>query len=158
MNQANDLLAPLVDTAFDEVITQGKASGLFDRVNQHEPKSPPGTGLTFACWTQSILPIPLRSGLNVTSARLHIQGRIYMPFISDMPDLIDPQATKAASYILAQFTANFQVATSMWVDLQGAHGITLGARAGYLSLSGKMFRILDLDFPFIAEDVYAQEA
>jgi hypothetical protein len=157
MNQAEDLLAPLVDLAFDEVVTQAKASGLFDRVNQHEPKSPPGTGLTFAVWTQSILPVPQQSGLDVTSARLLLQGRIYMPFLSEMPDLIDPQATKAASYIIAQFTANFQVHNQMWVDLEGAHGIPLGSKAGYLNLAGKMFRILDLDIPFIATDVYAQE-
>lgn len=157
MNQSDDLLAPLIDLAFDEVVTQAKVSGLFDRVNQYEPKSSPGTGLTFAAWTQSILPIPLHSGLDVTSARLLLQGRIYMPFVAEAPDFIDPQATKAASYILAQFTVNFQVHESMWVDLQGAHGVPLRSQAGYVELDRKMFRILDIDIPFIAGDVYAQE-
>jgi hypothetical protein len=157
MNEAEDRLAPLIDLAFDETVTQAKASGLFDRINQFEPKSSPGTGLTFAVWTQLILPIPLRSGLNVTSARLMLQGRIYMPFIAEAPDLIDPKATKAASYIIAQFTANFQVNPSMWVDLEGAYGPPLGSKAGYINLDGKMFRILDLDIPFVAEDVYNQE-
>lgn len=161
VNQATDLLAPLIDTAFDELVTEAKVSGLFTGgVLAHEPKSPPPDGYTFACWFWDTTPVAPMSGLSTMSARLHLQGRIYLPFLDSQPDETEKAAAKTSSYVLAQVARNFQANSGgdMFVDLKGAYGVSLRARGGYLSLGGKLFRVVDMDFPFICPDVYREEA
>ncbi|MFD6619983.1 hypothetical protein ACFWFB_32600, partial [Streptomyces albidoflavus] len=54
----------------DGVESHAAASGWFERVNGHEPKSAPTTGgLTAAVWIDSIAPV-LSSGLASTTGRL----------------------------------------------------------------------------------------
>jgi hypothetical protein len=44
------------------------------------------------------------------------------------------------------------------VDLLGAHGIPLSARAGYDEQDSKMFRVMDINLPLVINDVWQQTA
>lgn len=154
---AEDRLGPVIDTAFNKLTTTAAASGYFDRVQAHEPKSSTGTGMTFCCWLGNIRPIALQSGLAATSARTLIMCRIYLPMLTEPQDDIDVTIGKASSYMLAQLTGDFLEGTT-WIDLLGAYGVLLEAQPGYVKLDSDTYRIVNIPVPFISPDVFDQEA
>lgn len=154
---AEDRLGPIVETAFDHLVSAAAKSGYFPGgADSVEPKSAP-SGLAFACWLSEIRPIPLRSGLDVTSARILIMCRIYQSMLAEPQGRIDIDLGKASSYILAQLTGDFGI-TGAYIDLLGAYGVQLAYNYGYVELDKSMFRIADVTVPFIADDVFDQEA
>lgn len=153
---AEDRLAPIIESAFDKLSSTAAASGYFERVLTHEPKSAPGTGLTFSAFLGPIRPIAPYSGLAVTSARVLITCRIYSPMLAEPQDRIDIDLAKASSYMLAQLTGDFGI-TGAYLDLLGSYGIDVSATPGYVELDRSMFRITDTTAPFIADDVFTQE-
>lgn len=162
---ATDRLSPLAEAAQDELEAHARRSGLFDTVNTHEPKSAPGTGLTAAIWCQDIRPVAQRSGLNITSARLLFQTRIYTPMLAEPQDAIDLGMIKATAYLIAEYGGDFEITTehdgqtlTAFVDILGSAGVPLGAQAGYLNQDGKLMRVMDTLVPFITDDVWDQEA
>lgn len=154
---AEDRLGPILETAFNQLVSVASASGLFDVVSSNEPKSAPPSGLAFACWLGPITPIPLRSGLPVTSARLEITARIYSSMLQEPQDRIDIDLGKAASYVMTQLTGDFEI-EGAWFDLLGAYGRGLASATGYVQLDKSMFRIADITCPLICDDVFDQEA
>lgn len=152
---ATDRLGPIIETAFNQLTSLAAQSGYFASVQSHEPKSAPSTGLTFACWLAPIKPIPERSGLPVTSARLLVMTRIYSSMLADPQDNIDIDLGRAASYMLAQLTGDFEV-TGAYIDLLGSYGVDLSADPGYIALDKTMFRVIDMMVPLICDDVYDQ--
>jgi len=154
---ADDRLGPIIEVAFNTLVSAASRSGYFDTAEAVEPKSAPGVGLTFACWLTDIRPIPLRSGLPVTSARVLITARIYSPMLAAPQERIDIELAKAASYLMAQLTGHFQV-DGAWIDLLGAHGAGLAGQTGYVELDRAMFRMIDITVPFVCDDVFDQEA
>jgi hypothetical protein len=154
---AEDRVGPIVETAINKLVTAASVSGYFERVQSVEPKSGPSTGLTFAMWLTAINPIAPRSGLSVTSARLLITYRIYSPMLVEPQDRIDIDLGKASSYLLAQLTGDFTI-DGAWIDLLGAHGVSLATEFAYVELDRSMYRIADTTVPFICDDVFDQEA
>lgn len=133
------------------------ASGWFERVNRHEPKNAPGLGLTAAIWMQALRPVPLRSGLAVTSALLVANVRLYSPMVTDDEDSIDPNLTGACSALIGAYSGDFTLGDTVAnVDLLGAHGAPLSAEAGYLEQDRKLFRVYTLTVPLIVNDVWSQ--
>lgn len=153
---AEDRLGPIVESAINKLVTTAATSGYFDRTMSVEPKSGPATGLTFATWLTSINPIAPRSGLAVTSARVLMMYRIYSPMLAEPQDLIDVALGKASSYLLAQLTGDFTI-DGAWIDLLGAHGVSLSTEYAYVELDRSMYRVADTTVPFIADDVFDQE-
>lgn len=152
-----DRLAPIIRDGVDKIMSTATASGYFERTQSYEPKSNPGTGLTFATWINEIRPIALKSGLDVTSCRLPMSGRIYLPMLDDPQDDIDTDIAVAASYMMSELTGNFALDPA-WIDLLGEHGEGLGVQFGYISdLDESAFRIADINIPFICPDVFDQE-
>lgn len=140
----------------NKVVSQALASGLFDKVNNHEPKSSPGLGLTAAVWVDSISPIPA-SGLAATSGRVVLKVRLYSNMLSDPQDAIDPELTNAVDVLLAAYSGDFSLgATVKNIDLLGAYGIPLSAQAGYLEMDGKMYRVMDINVPVVVNDIWSQ--
>jgi hypothetical protein len=155
---ATDRLAPIIRDGVNKLMSVAGVSGYFDRVQSYEPKSNPGPGLTFATWINQILPVALESGLAVTSARLVMTCRIYLPMLTDPQDDIDTTIAVAASHMMAQLTGDFALDPA-WIDLLGAHGEGLGVDLGYINdLDESSFRIGDILVPFICPDVFDQEA
>lgn len=143
----------------DAVSSAAMASGYFDAVQGHEPKSAPGNGLTFAVFLSALAPVAPASGLASTSARVELTGRIYKPFKSEPEDLIDPNVAEAADALLTALSGDYDLGGSARnVDLLGAHGSPLGARAGYQRIDSTVYRVLDITIPIIVNDAWAQGA
>lgn len=143
--------------ALDSIASHALALGIFEQVNLHEPKNSPGSGLTAAVWVQDIGPVPASSGLGSTSARVEYTVRLYTNMLAEPQDMIDPQMTGAVDTLFAAYTGDLDLGASVrCVDLLGQAGIPLSARAGYLNVEGKMFRIMDITLPLIINDAWSQ--
>jgi hypothetical protein len=147
-----------LDDIFDVVVSDVQACGYFDIVNEHEPKSKPGHGLTAAVWVQDVRAIGSISGLASTSAAVIFTVRIYKSMLSEPSDLIDREMVRATSNLLRRYHDDFDFGGAIRnVDLLGAHtGRAIGAQAGYLDIDGKVFRIMDITVPCIVNDVWPQ--
>lgn len=129
--------------------------GIFDTVNQHEPKSAPGNGVACAFWVDEIDPIPEASGLEATTARVALNVRIYMPMLQQPYDDIDPAIMEATSALLGEYSRSFTLSGLIRnVDLLGSHGDPLKARAGYLDQDKKLFRVMVITLPLVVNDLW----
>lgn len=148
-----------VRTILDRVQSHALASGYFDAVNGSEPKSPPGRGLTAAVWVQDIGPARGTSGIQSTTVRLEFMVRLYTSLVTDDPDVIDPNLMDALDNLLAAYSADFTLDGAVrQVDLLGAYGTPLSAKAGYLVQSGNEYRVMDITLPVVVNDLWDQEA
>lgn len=139
------------------VVSHAMSLGIFERVNTSEPKNSPGSGVTAAIWLQTISPVPANSGLHLTSARVEFIIRLYSNMMEEPQDAIDPNLMGSIDLLMATYSADFDLGGLVRnVDLLGAHGIGLAATAGYLDVSGKMYRIIDIVLPLIVNDVWEQ--
>jgi len=146
-----------IDDIFDAVVSDAQMSGYFEKVNQHEPKRAPRTGMTAAIWVQSLVPIGQISGLAATSGRLVFNLRIYQNALSEPSDAIDPRVTKAVSNLMRRYHDDFDFGgTIRNVDLLGAYGVALNAQAGYLEVDGRLHRIMDMTIPCLVNDIWPQ--
>lgn len=155
-----DLLSRVVVAGQDLIESVARGCGRFDKVQTHEPKSTPGSGVTWACWLQDLRPLAAKSGLNVTSARIVFQTRIYTNMFADNPDMIDVRAAAMASEQMAAYNNAFSVRADGeevgWIDLLGESGDPPFTRAAYINQDGKLHRVLDTFVPVIAPDVFVQ--
>lgn len=142
----------------DALASHALASGHFDAVNAHEPKSAPdSSGLTAAAWVQDIAPASGASGLTVTTIRLEMLVRVYTSMTTDPPDMIDPAMVGAVDALLEAYSGDFTLGGLIRnVDLLGRHGRPLSARAGYLELDHVVLRVMDITVPVIVNNVYSQ--
>jgi hypothetical protein len=139
------------------LVSQVAASGYFARVNEHEPKNAPGSGLTAALWVQSIR--PYRSGLAATTVRVEWRLRLYTSMLMQPPDRIDPDLLRATTFLMAAYSFGFTLGGLVRsVDLLGEAGLPLQAQAGYLPIDKAMYRIMDITLPVIINDAFAQGA
>lgn len=143
-------------TMVDKVVSHAEKLGKFETVHTHEPKSAPGTGMHLALWVQSLMPIHA-SGLASTSGRVELFARIYTSFIQKSEDAVDPDILGATCALVNAYTSDFDFgATLRMVDLLGAYGQPLQAKAGYLEIDRKMFRVMTLVVPLIYNDMFVQ--
>lgn len=142
----------------DALLSHALASGRFDRVNGHEPKTPPGNGLTAALWAQRMVPVT-SSGLGTTSLLFVAQLRIYSNMLQEPQDAIDPNVCGAADDLLARYTGAFTLGGLVrQVDLLGAYGTPLEAVAGYITIQQTLYRCMTLTLPLLVNDAYDQGA
>lgn len=148
-----------VANLLDQVQSHAMALGVFDRVNLHQPLSPPSTGVTAAVWVQEVRPVQTVSGLARTSARLEFRLRMYAPLQAEQQDLVDPGLLRAVDVLIAAYSGDFDLGgATMAVDLLGAHGTPLMAEAGYLTQSGVTYRVMTVTLPVIVADAWEQVA
>lgn len=141
----------------DAATSHALATGMFERVNKHEPKDAPGAGLTAALWVDRIRPIPARSGLASTTALLVLILRIYSNMLQEPQDAIDPVVTDAVDALMTAYSGDLDLGGLISnIDLLGAHGQAMEARAGYLNVSGTMYRVMDLTIPCVVNDAWTQ--
>lgn len=146
-----------IDALLAQLTSHAQTLGLFERVNQHEPKNAPGNGLTYAIWAQSIMPLPLASGLSSTTVRLEFTGRIFTSMLMQPYDLIDPNVIKATDVLMSRYSGDFTLnGQARDVDLLGEHGTPLSANAGYLNQDSKNFRVMTITLPIIVNDLWTQ--
>jgi hypothetical protein len=147
------------EAIIEAVASHAMASGYFERVNQFEPKSSPGTGLVGSVWVNSIGPQVGASGLNRTSVRFTVNVRVYTSMLAEPADRIDPQLMQAVDALLAAYSGDFTLDGLVRnIDLLGMGGPPLGAEAGYVEIEKKLFRIMTITVPMILSDVWEQVA
>lgn len=148
-----------ITTILDAVVSHALASGQFEQVNGHEPRSAPGHGLTAAVWVQAIGPARGTSGLASTSARVGLTVRLYSLMAQEPADAIDPALVTALDVLMTAYSGDFDLGGLVRaVDLLGAYGDPLGATAGYLMQAGTEYRVMDIVLPLICNDLWDQEA
>lgn len=140
----------------ENLIDHAKRTGLFDKVAGHEMKNGPGLGVHCEIFTDTIDPVQA-SGLAATSVRLGIKVRVRTDMLGDPQDGIDPRIIRAAGEFMESVSNDFEVeGQARFVDLLGARGIPLSARAGYVPQDGKQYRAMDIVVPIIISDVWEQ--
>lgn len=148
-----------IRTILDAVESHALASGYFAQVNGHEPKSPPTSGITAAVWVEQIGPARGASGLDSTTVRLALFVRLYSSLVQQPVDAIDPDLMTALDALMAAYSGDFTLGGLVRdVDLLGAHGDPLSARAGYLAEGGAEYRVMTITLPLIVSDLWAQVA
>jgi len=141
----------------DAVASVALATGCFDTVNTHEPKAPPGTGMTCSIWTSDIRPVG-SSGLNAVSGLIELTMRIQTPALQEPADQIDPSVMQTVGTLMAAFGAGFTLgAIVREVDLIGQHSQGQRAKPGYVDQNGTVYRVFDVMLPLIVNDLYPEE-
>ena len=143
---------------FDGLVSHAMASGLFERVNGHEPKNAPGNGLSAAVWADRITPLR-SSGLASTSVRVSFSVRVYSNMVSEPQDAIDPNILSAVTSLMAAYSRNFTLdGGARNIDLLGSEGVPMSAQAGYLNQDGRLYRVLTITVPILYNDEFEQVA
>lgn len=144
-------------SVMDKMQSHAMALGVFERVNLHEPKNAPGSGLSAAIWIDYIGPVPTSSGLAATSSLLVFNIRIYSSMLAEPQDYIDPNVIDAVDLLMGAYSGNFELGSSVaWIDLLGQSGRQMEAQAGYINQDGKLFRIMTITLPVVLNDVWSQ--
>lgn len=147
-----------IDEILDAVVSHAQRLGVFEKVNQHEPKNAPGNGLSAAVWVDRIEPTR-GSGLDSTTIKITFTMRLFTNMIQEPQDMIDPQMVKAVDLLLASFSDDFTLDGLIKnVDLLGSTGPGLLAQAGYVRIGSTLFRIMDITVPCMVNDVWEQGA
>lgn len=149
--------AAAIRTLFSEVTSHAQSLGIFERVNQHEPENSPGTGASYSVWLSGIAPAAGGSGLAATTGRVEFTGHIYTRQRSRPTDQVDPDIMLLASNVIGAYSGDLTLGgTVRDVDLLGAHGQPLSARAMYVNFQGTPFRVMEITLPVIINDLWAQ--
>ena len=131
--------------------------GRFDRVNTHEPKNAPGSGLTCAIWADRIEPARGASGLAATTSRVTFNIRVYTSMLQEPQDAIDPAVMEAVDALMAAYSGDFELGgQARNVDLLGQTGTPMQAQAGYLTIGSTMYRVVTVTLPVLVNDLWEQ--
>lgn len=142
-----------------QIVSHAQKLGVFERVNQHEPKNSPGTGITCAIWNQVIGPYPAGSSIMSTTGRLVFNVRLYTSMLMEPQDAIDPALVTACDLLMTAYSGDFELGgTVKNVDLLGESGTPLSATAGYINIDNKNYRVITILLPLIVNDIWAQAA
>lgn len=141
----------------DALVSDAAATGLFARINTHEPKSAPRNGLTMAVWLDRFGPYAVASGLAATSALLIYNARLFTKMTQYPQDAIDPDMIKAVDTLMNAYSGDFTLGgTIRDVDLLGESGFQLEAQAGYVEQDNTLFRVVTITIPLIVNDAWTQ--
>jgi len=141
----------------DTLISHAVSLGLFKSVSKFEPKAAPPNGLYGALWVNAIAPARNRSGLRATTLRIEYSFRIGTNMISEPQDDIDPLVMVAAAALMNLYSGDFELGQYVEeIDLLGAYGDPLQARAGYLNQDSHLYRVMVITIPVIVSDVFTQ--
>lgn len=143
----------------DQVVSHAMTTALFESVNTHEPKNAPGNGLVCAVWADKVGPAPNQSGLDITTAYVVMNVRVYTSMLQQPYDGIDPNLVSAVDVLLTAYSGNFTLGGKVRaVDLLGMGGTSLSAQAGYINQDNKVFRVMTIMLPMIINDEWDQVA
>lgn len=144
----------------DKLASHCMQLGVFDTVNRHEVKNAPGRGVHAEVFLDTIDPIQA-SGLSSTSVRLAWKIRVTTDMLTEPQDDIDPRIAYAADQVFSSLHGDFQlnddaVDDVRYIDLLGASGAALAAKAGYINRDNKQYRVMDVAVPVVINDCWSQ--
>lgn len=141
----------------NQVVSHASSLGLFEQVNQHEPKNAPGNGLTCSIWVERIGPLPAASGLAQTTTLVTLNARVYTSMLQQPYDAIDTNILTAVDTLINAYSGSFTLGGAVRdVDVLGQFGTGLSAVAGYLNQDNKVYRVMTLTIPLVVNDVWDQ--
>lgn len=158
------LTQQVIELLYTAVGDIAKQSGLFDRVDDHEPRNPPGRGLTCQVLMGAFEPVGRGSGLQVTSARMEFTVRISAPRMQSPDGKTDRAVLYAATYLMAAYNAELDLdevtpdGLVRCVDVLGMYGDALHMEPGWITDSEGNYRVAELTVPLILNDVFPQGA
>jgi hypothetical protein len=139
---------------FNVIQSHALASGLFERVNTHEPKNAPGNGLTCAVWAQSVTAVN-SSGLASNTAQVVFMVRVYSTMLQEPQDAIDPYLLNAVDVLYATYLGDFTLGdTVRCIDVRGQAGVRMAAQAGYITQDGNQYRVMTITLPVLINDAW----
>jgi hypothetical protein len=145
------------NVVFDAIVSNAQRLGLFDKVNQFEPKSAPGLGVTCAVFAKRIFPDPRRSGLATTSGVVVWNVRPTLDMMHSPPEEIDPILIDVTSQYIDQLHSELDLGDpGSSVDVFGMAGIPIDAQFGYFEQDKRFYRIVMITVPVIIADVWIQ--
>lgn len=151
-----------IDNLLDRIVSHALASGYFDLVNGHEPKNAPdssASSLVAAVWVETVRLALGSSGLDSSSAVVVFSVRIYTSMLQEPQDGIDPAVVKALDALYTAYAGDFELGgEARMVDLRGAEGTPLQAKAGYLNQDNKLYRVMTITLPVIVNDAWSESA
>lgn len=131
---------------------------LFDRVAPFETADPTGQRLTFDVWLGRIGPARGRSGLDSTSLRVEMVGRVTVGMARKQPETIDTDLAQAVAALMAAYTGDLDLGVpGCELDALGAYGDPLGGQGGYWAHNGQGYRTFDLTIPIVVDDAFDQD-
>lgn len=147
-------------TILGVIESHASASGWFESVNGHEPKSAPTVnGLTCAVWADRIRPVPTDSGLAATTGLVVFNARLYTSMLSEPQDAIDPNLLSATNALMVAYSGDFELGGNVRnIDLLGQTGFRLESQAGYITIDNKVYRVMTITVPVIVNDMWGQAA
>lgn len=142
----------------NRITSHAMATGFFDRVNAHEPKSKPGRGLTCSVWIDRIEPARSRSGLTATDARVVFNVRVYTNMLQQPQDAIDPSVMDAVDRLFEAYTGDFDLGSeTRFIDVLGmTQGHALDAQSGYINIDNMTYRVITISVPVIVSNAWTQ--
>jgi len=141
----------------DTLLSHALSTGLFNNVSGHEPKAAPVDGLDGALWINTITPARNNSGLRASTLRIEYSFRISTNMIGEPQDDIDPRVMTAAAMLMMLYSGDFELGSNVeMIDLLGAYGEPLQARAGYMEMDHRLYRVMVVTIPLIVSDVFTQ--
>jgi hypothetical protein len=142
----------------DAVAAHAAATGWFDAVTNHEPKSAPGKGLSAAIWVEEVAPIPGRGGLDKTSVLVTFSVRLATSMTSEPQDDIDPNLLAAFDDLMRAYTGDFTLgALVAQIDLLGSYSQGgMRGKGGYLNQDGLLLRVFEITLPLVVDNLWDQ--
>ncbi len=148
-----------VQGIYDAVVGHHRATGRYEHVVGHEPKSAPDDALTGAIWVRRIRPIALASGLDASSAILTLMSRTYHNMLVDPMDEIDPAIALTVVDVMTRLHGDLTLGgLARNIDVLGQFGEAFAAQDGYIGQDGRIYRVMDLTIPVVVNDVFPQVA
>lgn len=147
-----------VDLLFDRISSHAAGLGLFDyAVATHEPKNAPGNGVWCAVWIDTVNPMPRLSGLAATAGRVTFRMRIGANALAEPQDSIDPNVLKAVTTMMAEYSGHFTLdGVALAIDLLGMYGIALNAAAAFVTITQRIYRVMEIQVPCLIDNMWTQ--
>lgn len=147
-----------IDNLFSLVESHAQQTGMFQRVNGHEPKNAPGNGMHCAVWLDTIEPVAM-SGADNVSIVVVFNVQLYLNFLQKPEDGIDPKLVKAVDAMMTKYVGDFEFGGEVRnLDIFGSSGWKFEAKAGYIDIDGKKYRVITIQLPVIINDAWAEVA
>lgn len=126
-------------------------TGLFARVNTHQPLNAPGVKLSCSIVLGPVVP-DTGSGLAAVSLDVTFMVRVFSPMNARPLDDIDPAVLGAVSVLMGAYSAGFTLGGLVReVDL-----MRMRAEPAYLLQDGKEFRTMAITLPVIWNDAWTE--
>jgi hypothetical protein len=148
-------------TLVNAVSSHAQASGHLAGVYPYELIAPPiDDGVVAGVWLTDIAPIPARSGLSATTARVVLTVQLYRRAEQVRPEQVDRDLTAATDALMRAYSGDLDLsdygAVGTELDLLGAYGDPLRGQARYIPFADALTKVHTITVPLVVTDLWTQ--